>query len=122
MQEMKRLAIEAGVYLAVAAPAQAQGITAAEALEIIDNGRLTLQTPVFLLAAGIENGLFAANQYLRARLNLAPLYCQPQEIVLTPEQTFEILRAYMAVDSQAGQRELPSAIISSLRHRFPCER
>jgi hypothetical protein len=50
-----------------------------------------------------------------------PLFCTPQNLVLTPEQEIDILKRYVQDKPKFGGVEVGFALMEALKHAFPCK-
>ena len=68
----------------------------------------------------MEAGVHQVNEYLKAN-NQTPIYCQPQQLVLTGPQLADMIhRAAEEKDSKVKEMTMPSALLFVLQKTFPC--
>lgn len=72
------------------------------------------------IAQSSEISVSWVNAYLTSERKQAPLYCPPRTLVVSVEQTFEILRRAAKNDPQLGKLPFGAAMIYSLQNAFPC--
>jgi len=67
-----------------------------------------------------QNGMSWANSALRMQRKEDPLYCVPDNLVLTGEQIVDILRRYLNEEPSAGERPYGLVMLVALQRTFPC--
>lgn len=68
---------------------------------------------------GMGQGLLWANVLLKQRGN-TPLYCQPAQLGMTPEQYIAILEDYVKGDAKRREAPAPLMLLIALQRVFPC--
>lgn len=68
---------------------------------------------------GVETGLSWANTILKDRKQ-APLYCQPEKLVLTTPQVIDIIRRTLEKDTFQPDMTIDLVLAVGLMNTFPC--
>jgi hypothetical protein len=72
------------------------------------------------LADSLQEGMGWANSAVTVVQHRKPIYCQPQDMVLTGPQVVDMLRGEVAKNSAIGPSPLGAGIVEALLHTFPC--
>lgn len=98
----------------VSSPATAT-ITAHDILAKIDAGR---EADVGLLV-GASAGFMAANAWLASK-NRPVMFCVPNKLAVTPDQTVRILRDYLAYHPSSNSIDVSTVLLGAFEYTFPC--
>jgi len=113
---MIKLMIGAAVALCVASGADAATLRLKNYLAPADDKQRILNT-VFL--DGVKDGLIASNVVF-ARNGGTPLFCLPANLVLTPEQTDDIVMREATSRPYPDDMIVSIVLLAGLRKTFPC--
>ena len=114
MKKLLAIGLAVLVQFAGALPARAEA-DARTFLQRIDAGE-----QIFLYVLdGYANGFGWANSELKER-GQAPLFCPPEDLAITAEQTADILRRFVRERPQAGNAPAGLALLMALQNVFPC--
>ena len=94
-------------------------MSAAALLTKYDGANAEGRECVQLVVGYTENGLSWANAYLQHK-GEAPLYCQPERLALTAEQSIDILRRYVNDHPAAGNEPFGLGLFDALQETFTC--
>ena len=94
-------------------------MSAADLLSKYDGANAEGRECVQLVVGYTENGLSWANAYLQHK-GEAPLYCQPERLALTAEQSIDILRRYVNDHPAARDKPFGLGLFDALQETFTC--
>lgn len=113
------LLLAAFAICATAFAAQPQFVSTDDMLAAYDHGDDNSRQLILLGLAQMEGGMALANAELKAK-GQAPLYCAPEQLVLTGEQILDMLRRYATMHPEIGQSSYAVAILKAAEDVFPC--
>ncbi|MGN3974207.1 Rap1a/Tai family immunity protein [Tsuneonella sp. SYSU-LHT278] len=118
MIQKTMMAAAAFMMLIFAQPAHAEG-TAKEFIALLDTGGATGESATIFLV-GVSIGIGWADTELADR-GQSRLVCEPEKLGLTPDQTVDIFRRFLAENKDLD--DLPAGLImlNALIETFPCK-
>jgi hypothetical protein len=69
---------------------------------------------------GMQTGFLQANSFLKKNRKEAPLFCQPETLVLTADQLVDMLRRGVKEQPELNDSALSFALLTVMQHTFPC--
>jgi hypothetical protein len=94
--------------------------TLTEFLRAYDSGDPKFRETANALLVGTIAGLSAANAMLQVVRHEPPLYCQPGQLALAPEQVADILHREIAENPTVGSSNPAAVAAFALARVFPC--
>jgi hypothetical protein len=103
--------------------AQAQGDDAsstAHFLKLYNGGDAAERTLLLLSIIGADSAFVTANAELKTS-GREPLYCQPEHLSLTPEQTVDRVEKGVAENKELATVPVTVAMLETFKRTFPCD-
>ena len=97
--------------------AEQGGLNAGELLQLYNDPKSKEYVAKIVQATG--QGLSLANAAI-ARRGQSPLYCQPNNLTLTGEQTLDIIYRFVEINPALEKAKWEAVMLKALENLFPC--
>lgn len=111
-----RIILAAAFLAGMAQPAMCGAVT--DFLKLHDEPleQSTAETTI----TGLQAGFTEANTWLAETRKEAPMYCQPANLSLTPDQLIDMLRRGVNDQPELDESNLAAALLAVMQRTFPC--
>src|ERR1700693_2835854 len=100
--------------------AHAQEANVKKVLNLYDAGSPAEKESIVTILQAVEDGMGWANTDLAKRKDTPPLYCVPDQFVLTGEQILEMLRKEVKENPSSAEDSYGLVMLLTLKRAFPC--